>query len=150
MNLHDKPSVTGSIEYRVFKNGVLIEKCEQHNLVVNQGRRLLAQLISGAFINGGYTYVKYLQVGSGTAPADLTDTRLSSPTAYVAVSDHYVSGDANAVFEWKLTTEQANGISITEFALCDNNYDIVTHQVRGKVIEKEHDIVIEGTYTLHF
>ena len=146
-SLHDNNGgVTGSIEYTVYCKGVPIEHVEEHNLVVMQGRHRLAELCAG----DSNMCIKRIGVGIGTNPAAQEDSFLQDQYTCPLVG-HTVSG-ADAIFAWKLTENEANGMNITEFGLFDGSSTpvMITHQVRGKVLAKDVDITIQGTYTLHF
>lgn len=151
MRIHDTAGVAGVIRYRVYKNDRLIETVEEHNLVVNGGRQWLAELVCGDSTDR----ITKIGVGEGTSEEKLTDTGLSN-CEIVLIDSHNVgasniSGYSFAVtFHWQLTTSQANGLNIREFALYTGLERMVTRQVRGSVIGKANDVKVVGEYSLHF
>lgn len=144
INLHEKQSVRGTIKYTVYKNGVPIEHCEDHNLVVDTGRHRLAQLSAGDSTKG----VAKFGVGTGTDTEQSSDTYLKNQYTNNIVG-HTVDG-ADAIFEWCLDETEYNGYSVSEFGLFDSDGVMLTHQVRGASIGKLNDTRIKGSYTLHF
>ena len=147
--IHDTVSPRGTLHYRVYRyktdgSRELIEDVTDHNLVVNAGRNLLARLVCGDTTE----HVTQIGVGVASAAAQLSDT-LTDQWKLFALTSHEVDGN-NVIFHWHLTRQQANNMDITEFALVSNADVMMTHQVRGRVIGKEADLEIEGTYTLHF
>lgn len=136
----------GTLDFKIYRRGVLIEHVRDHNLVVNGGRNDLALLIAG---DNDASPLKYIAFGSGIIPAELTDTALVEPSCRIPF-DRYVVDGNDVTFYWTLDKEHGNGINIAEFALIAENDRMITHYVRGRVIGKDRDIVIQGTYTLHF
>ncbi len=141
---HERQGVTGTLQYTVYKNGVAIEHVEEHNLVVDGGRHRLAQLVAGDSTYG----VERIGVGTGIDAEFHTDTALTNQLTFPVTGHTVDAGDA--IFSWRLSENDANGMEIHEFGLFDTYSTMLTHQVRSRSIGKEADIVIQGTYTLHF
>ena len=147
------PHVKGTLRYCVWKllpNGDirLLDNVVEHNLVVNSGRQHLAKLISGA----STSYINRIAIGPGSDPPQLTDS-IEQMTSRGALLFPIISSqviDTSAVFKWELTSAQANGMLIREFALVNTEGLMITHQVRASSIGKEADIVVNGEYSLTF
>lgn len=144
MILNDSNSVNGAIVYDIFKNGVLIEHVEDHNLVVNGGRTRLAQLISGK----STSFITQIGFGTGSVNPSLEDTTLDNLRT-INISSSAVDGQS-VTFNWFLDENTCNGMNITEFALFASDGVMITHQVRGRVIGKDVDITVSGKYILTF
>ena len=147
LELKDAERVEGVLEMDIYRRGELIEHIVEYNIVVDGGRTRLAQLIAGKSTAG----VKYIGFGTGgnipkIADADLTNRYLKEIDSATVVGN-------DAVFKWTLTeTEPANGLDIREFGLYSSDATpiLLTRLVRARVIGKDADMVIDGTYTLHF
>ena len=147
----DVPKVRGDIHLEIYRKGQLVETVDDHNLVVDAGRRRLAELITGqsnSIIN---------QVGFGSSSNDETgnDTELQDqllfplrPIEFGGVTSK-VEG-LNAIFYFTLEEYEAVGLSIRELGLfCDDDC-MFSHRVRRGEIFKDSDIAIKGTWTLRF
>lgn len=146
VELKDGASMRGALDYRIYKGGELLEEVHDHNLVVDTGRRRLAQLIAGKSTVG----VTRIGFGTGSAVEMPANTSLTNQQL-IAISSSEVSG-TNAIFHWALGADDLNGVNIREFGLFtgDATPVMITRQVRTSVIGKAADIRIEGTYTLYF
>lgn len=85
-NIH----MIGQITDRIFKNGVLVETIEGHNLVVNSFLKLVMALCKG---QSGYGGLQYWAVGSGATAWDtsmpdpeINASRLTAEIGRVAIS----------------------------------------------------------------
>ena len=135
----------GTIEYIIYKDGIAIEHTIDHNLVTNSGRNMLAKLVAGESTASPIAYIGF---GTGLAPEALTDIQLENQLL-IEVDNYVVSGE-QVTFFWTLRADQGNDLNISEFGLFSHNGTMITHQVRGKVVGKASDMVIQGKYILHF
>ncbi len=131
------------------KNGkVLIDR---KNLVVNSSRFILQRLIGSAQAN---KELKNLRVGTGTSPASLTDLNLQSGviisgSSYnkLKTSTTYPTSES-VTFHFVLTTTEANGNLLTEFALYDDNNTMFSRVVTaGYYKDSTTTLTIEWTIT---
>lgn len=100
-----KVYMTGHIEDKIFKNGVLVETRVGHNLIVNSFLKLVMCLIKR---QSGYSGIQYWAVGSGDASWDS-----SIPTP-----------DENAT---RLTKELGRvTIQPSEISFLDTSYNVVS------------------------
>lgn len=136
----------GVIEYVIYRHGKPIEGVKAENLVVDGGRNMLAKLISGA---PDAEPVKYIGFGTGTKFEEPEDSTLEN-LLLIEFDNVYIHDGANVVFEWTLGTDRGNGMDITEFGLFTASGVMITHQVRGKIIAKDDDMMLKGRYYLHF
>ena len=144
IKLKDNCGVKGALVYTVYRNGKPIEHVEDHNLVVNGGRRRLAELISGHSTD----FVTQIGFGTGTREPELTDIILDDLQT-IDITDSVVDG-TSVTFNWYLDQEHCNGMNITEFALFAADGLMLTHQQRGRIIGKESDVTVQGKYILTF
>ena len=144
MVITDKAGVKGALIYTVYRKGIPIEHVEEHNLVVNGGRRRLAELISGH----SRDFVTQIGFGTGTREPELTDVILDDLQT-IDITDSVVDG-TSVTFNWFLDQTHCNGMNITEFALFAADGLMLTHQQRGRIIGKEQDVTVKGQYILTF
>ena len=145
IELHEQQPVEGVLEMDIYRRGVLIEHIVEHNIVVNGGRNRLAQLIAGKSTN----HVTKIGFGTASKIPEIADEALTTPFLK-AIDSATVSG-GDAIFKWSLAeTEPPNGLDIREFGLFTSDNVMVTRLVRARVIGKDVDMTIDGTYTLHF
>ena len=144
MVITDKAGVKGALIYTVYRRGVPIEHVEEKNLVVNGGRRRLAELISGHSSD----FVTQIGFGTGTREPELTDVILDDLQT-IDITDSVVDG-TSVTFNWYLDQTHCNGMNISEFALFAADGLMLTHQQRGRIIGKEQDVTVKGQYILTF
>lgn len=146
MNLSDQSNLPeGTLEIAVFKNGKLFDFFRDRNLVVNDARGSLAELVAG---DGAGSVIRKIGFGVSDTPADPDDESLTS--AYVrALNGHSYPEPGKVRFEFSLNTSEANGITIREFGLITESNRLFSRKVRGG-IEKNDDISLEGVWTITF
>lgn len=142
--------VKGDFAIKVFKAGKLVDEFEDHNLIVNSGRVRLAELASGK----SDKFITQIGVGTGRAEEAEDDESLENQVLFDLTSSSTDGRDA--VFNFVIKPEEANGLKITEFALFCADDVMFSHRVRRsssdevRAIEKEDDIQIEGCWIIHF
>ncbi|MBR1728036.1 MAG: hypothetical protein IJ728_00700 [Selenomonadaceae bacterium] len=150
----DTKKITGEFHLAIYKASKLINEYNDHNLVVNDGRRRLAQLAAGL----SNSAIKYLGVGSGSDEESPTDFCLQEqvliPLTTATVNDR------DARFDFIVDRQHANNLTIREFGLFCADGTMFSHRVRFKElsdgarkvlqIDKEDDIVINGYWIIHF
>lgn len=138
-------NLKGSFCLEVIKNGEVIERYEDHNLVVNNGRNAVMQLLG---VVGSDKQLTQIAFGTnGTAPSG-TDTAITG--AFIknlgTVSYPTIS---SVKFEWTLGALEANGTAIAEFGLLCFDDTLFARKVR-EVINKNSDIILNGAWTISF
>ena len=142
-----RPQPRGVFDLHVYKNGVEIEHFVEHNLIVNTARTAMAHLVGDADPD---KQVTWFGVGTDANGPELGDLSLTEPFLKQLDSHEYPEDDAYSVrFNFSLSTEEANGMAITEFGLLCTDGSLFARKVR-KVISKESDISLTGTWTILF
>lgn len=134
----------GAVHLAVYKNGKLLFKESDHNLIVTTGREKLARLIGGGY-NGRITHVG---IGSGSAAAIDTDTGLTDAVLVPVQSTSYAGTKAR--FDFVIGNGDANGLLIRELGLFFGDGVMFSRRVRKSVIGKEDDISITGYWEIYF
>lgn len=134
----------GDFHLAVYKGGEIIDRVDDHNLVVDAGRIRLAELAAG---KSGSCITK-IGVGSGSATEAADDTELEGQQLFPLTSATVDGRDAR--FDFLIDNSQANGLKIHEFGLFCADGTMFSHRVRTGLIGKEDDIQIKGYWILHF
>ena len=134
----------GDFHLAVYKDGKIIDRIDDHNLVVDAGRIRLAELAAG---KSGSCITK-IGVGSGSTAEAADDTELEGQQLFPLTSATVDGRDAR--FDFLIDNSQANGLKIHEYGLFCADGTMFSHRVRTGLIEKEDDIQIKGYWILHF
>jgi len=146
--------IRGILNYKVFKNGVLIEEVRGANLILNGARDQMAHLVAGDFTDRN---IIKIAVGTNGTPPVVTNETLTG--AFIKNLDGYSFPAMGQVqFDWSLGTAEANGLSILEFGLMCEDGTLFSRRIRedelgnpiNKPINKESDISIIGQWILIF
>ena len=149
MKLEDKTfSVTGEIHLEVCRDKKIINQIDDHNLVVDAGRKRLAALAAGKV--GSYTesYISHIGLGSGSTEESINDTKLENQQLFPLTSVEINGRDVQCNFF--ISNQEAVGLSIRELGLFCTDGTMFSHRVRQGVIEKYEDIELKGYWILHF
>ena len=139
--MQDFIKITGVFHCKVFQNGVLIQEYTDKNLVVNAGKKKIADsLISG-------TIQKLTKIGLGTSNATpdvantlLTDEFIKDATTIVSITN-------GVELNWDVLTSEANGFTYREFGLMFEDKVLLARKV-GLTIAKNNTISITGKWTI--
>lgn len=134
----------GDFHLAVYKDGKIISRIDDHNLVVDAGRIRLAELAAGK----SSACITKIGVGSGSTAEAADDTELEGQQLFPLTSATVDGRDAR--FDFLIDNSQANGLKIHEFGLFCADGTMFSHRVRTGLIEKEDDIQIKGYWILHF
>lgn len=137
---------TGSVflQIRDADTGRLIEQSEEHNLVVNLGRKNVARLLGGDATGKAITQIA---VGEGTAAPAKGDTDLTNKFTKAIGSVSYPT-DNSVQFNFEIGTADANGKNITELGLFNDNGVLFSRKTRA-AIAKTSAVVITGIWTIN-
>jgi len=149
MKFEDKTkSITGEIHLEVCKGDKIISQFDDHNLVVDIGRKRLAELAAGKVGSYVESYISHIGVGSGATAETASDTALENQQLFPLSSVEVTGRDVQCNF--LIANNEAVGLSIRELGLFCTDGTMFSHRVRQGVIEKYEDIEIKGYWILHF
>jgi hypothetical protein len=153
----------------VRKAGEIIEQHEDHNLIVNNAKLLMAHLVGGDTTGKCITHIAF---GTNGTPPTPDDTMITNPffkpistvtyPGYLTEEVNWgpilgLPGDLKTAwlgyqvqFDWKLLTSEDNGHAIREFGLVSGNQTLFNRKTRTNPIHKESDISIEGLWIITF
>ena len=148
-------NVTGEIHLEVYQKNKLVKKIDEHNLVVDAGRRRLAELAAGKVGSYSESYITHIGLGSGSEIEKVGDTELENQQLFPLTSVELNGRDVKCNFF--IADNEANGLSIRELGLFCSDGTMFSHRVRRDestgevgVIEKFSDIELKGFWILHF
>ncbi len=135
---------SGHINMVVRKGGKVVDRYDDHNLIVTLGRQRMAELLAGL----SDAHISHIGIGTGTETENIADTSLSDLVLIPLKGAE--AKDKVARFNFLIDTATGNGMKITEFGLFANDGVMFSHRVRTGVIEKADDIEIEGYWEIRF
>lgn len=136
----------GHFVLEVRRNGVLIERMEEKNLIVDGSKQVHARLLGGDVTNRS---VAQFSVGTNGAAPAAGNTSITSP--YTKAIDTVTYPAANQVqFAFSLGSGEANGKAILEFGLLTAGGVLYARKIRSSPLNKESDISFAGTWTISF
>jgi len=133
------------LEVICAKTGVILEKYQDNNLVVNGGRTAVVSLLGA----GGTTkQLTKLSVGTnGTAPVGADNSITGAFTKSLGTVSYPTISSVK--FEFQLGTTEANGIGIREFGIVCSDDTLFARKTR-ELINKNSDIILNGSWTISF
>jgi hypothetical protein len=136
--------IRGCFTMRIFRRGSLIERYQDHNLIVSGAQNAAARLLAG---EGEGKHISKIAFGtSGNIPTP-DDTEITSP--FIKGLTSFSFPDTGQVeFKWSLDSNEANGKAIKEFGLLCEDLSLFARKVRGEAIPKEADISLEGEWII--
>lgn len=158
---HNVARGTLSVKVKHRTLGV-IDSFGEENLVVQMSNNILAGLMGGDLGK-----IDRISLGNSPTAATLSDITISDidtstlelgntrdvDNNMIAFTKQMVSHEyptLNSVqFNWEVGYNEANGIGITEYGLCNEQGYMFSRKVRG-LIEKTEDLALEGTWTIEF
>jgi hypothetical protein len=139
-------AMCGVFRMRIYRRGTLIEKYEDHNLIVDGARTAMARLVAG---NGTGKNIDRIAFGINGGMPNPSNTSIVSP--FTKNFDRISYPASNQVeFSWSLATTEANGKAISEFGLLCADNTLFSRKNRGTPINKDSDIAIEGQWVIIF
>ena len=149
MKLEDTPRlITGEIHLEVYRDNRLIDTIDDHNLVVDAGRKRLAELAAGKVGSYAESYITHIGLGSGNTVESVNDTALVDQQLFPVSSVEVNGRDVQCNFF--IANNEAVGLSIHELGLFCADGTMFSHRVRQGIIEKYEDIELKGYWILHF
>jgi len=157
----------GIFKMTVKKAGEVIETYEDHNLIVNNAKLLLAHLLGGDTEGRSITKIGFGTNGSNPVPDDtvlknvfqkpvkkvsypgFTTEEIDLANLYELTNETLVQWYCYQVqFDWELLTTEDNGHAISEFGLFSGNNTLFARKSRSSPIVKAPDISIEGSWII--
>lgn len=134
----------GYFSLDIFRNGHLIERFEDENLIVTSARESVARLVAGDIEGRSIT-----QIGFGTNGATANPANTVLIGAYIKPIDSHIYPVSTSVqFNFSLNPSEANGLLISEFGLLTSAGFLHARKVRSGPLLKDIDISLTGTWTL--
>lgn len=154
----DKAPMRGVFSLRVKdRDGNIVEEYEDHNMIVNGAKLVMAKLISNASLDN--LVVGKIGFGTGLASATAGDTGLGNLDKLKNIDSYeYPAGTADRVqFNWSLGYGECNDKDLTEFGLFCNdgtgtleNPGTLFAKKTRRAIYKDDTLSFEGSWTIIF
>lgn len=128
---------------KTYINGELVEDYTDDNLVVMLGKKDVARLLGGDAFG---KKISKVQAGTSSTAPDLTDTGITNPFTKAITSATYPT-DNQVVFNWVLESTEANGMTIAEFGLLNDDNILFARKIRTP-IQKVDPMVIVGAWKI--
>jgi hypothetical protein len=144
-NIKDGIKPNGVFTLKVVnKAGEILEEYTDNNLVVDLGKTNVAKLLGGD-VDGAK--IAKIAVGTGSLAPDVADSALTD--MFSKAIDGVTYPDTNsALFSWTLGTDDANGLTLTEFGLLNDNDVLCARKVRSG-IDKTNAISLIGSWKIY-
>lgn len=141
---NDTIIVNGAVDIQVFENELLIDHIRETNLVVTLGKTNIAKLLGG---DAAGTAITKIAVGEGGIATNVTDTTLTNSFSKAVDSASYPDVQS-VMFHFDIDNSEANGLTIREFGLLNNNNILCARKVRDADIIKTNAIRLVGTWKI--
>lgn len=125
--------------------GEVIEHYEDRNLVVNNGRQIVMQLLGSA--NANKKLAKLAVGTNGTQPVGSNTAITGSYSKNLGAVTYPTISSVR--FDWTLGAGEANGMAIREFGILSTDNTLFARKVR-ELINKNSDIILSGNWTISF
>lgn len=142
--ISDGIKAVGAVNIRVYKNEELVKTIVENNLVVTLGKTNIAKLLGG---DPAGTKISKIGVGTSSTPAAVEDSALTGVFSKPLESASYP--DALTVqFDFDIDNDEANGMTIREFGLLNDNDVLCARKVRAGEIVKTSAVRIVGSWKI--
>jgi len=137
-------ALKGILTIEVYKNGILIDKIIENNLIVNGARDQVARLIAGNVTGRSINRIAF---GTNGADPTLADTAITNQfVRNVKAFSYPATGQVQ--IDWELPVGENNGMAIMEFGLLTVDDTLFARRIRENPIHKEADISLVGHWTI--
>jgi hypothetical protein len=136
----------GEFRLWVYRRGILIEEYEDHNLIVNGARTVMAHLVAGDTSGKSINRIAFGTNGAAPSPSN---TAITSPFTKAVTGFSYPAA-GQVQIDWMLLVSEANGKAIMEFGLLCSDGTLFARKNRTRAIEKDSDISLEGQWIITF
>ncbi len=141
-------NVKGAVKIVEKETGKLIY--EDHNLVVNNAKTILTNLIADASTSGSTNEIGKLRAGTGTSPTGMSDTALSNPVIGYLTKSSTSTTSTSATYVFEAGTSLWNGNLLTEFGL----YNLAGSTMFSRIVTggyyKDSSTTLIITWTISF
>lgn len=144
MIIGEKIIATGEVDIKVFKDGQLIDRIQENNLVVTLGKTNIAKLLGG---DAAGKKISKIAVGTNGDQPNVANNAITN--IFSKALSNVTYPDANsALFHFDITDAEANGLTIREFGLLNDDNVLCARKVRDAAIEKTASVRLVGTWKI--
>jgi hypothetical protein len=146
MRVIERVGMRGVFSMRIYRQGRLIERYRDKNLIVDGAREITTQLVSG---NGNGRTITQIAFGTNGSTPQGSDTTITNAYTKDIGSISYPAFN-EVEFHWNLLTTEANGLDIFEFGLICADGTLYARKVRDRAFPKNSDFALEGEWIIIF
>lgn len=148
--MNDKTYIHGEFHMKVIRNGVIEQEISEANLIVDTGFETVQALFAAASTDKELSKICFGAIASGDPDAPASDwTVLPSEDVTKAVDSVTLPTLRSVSVNWTLTGLEGNGLNIAYYGLKTEDETLFAAKSRPS-IAKTADIVLEGTWIIHF
>lgn len=144
----ERTPARGVLEVLVKRNGAVVERWREENLIVNGARNKAARLFAGEGDAADHRIAKIAFGTSGKA-AEASDAALANQYSKGLAGIRF-PGMGQVEASWELGVDEANGMAIMELGLLSGDGTLLCRKARDRPISKDVDISVEGKWTWTF
>lgn len=146
MRTKDEVHISGRFQLLVKQSGNIIERIDDHNMIVSNAKVVMASLVGG---DGTGKHVAKIAIGTNATPPTAEDTAITG--AFQKDMDSVTYPAVGQVqFSWSIGSAEANGLAISEFGLICADGSLFARKIRSGNLTKASDITLEGKWTISF
>jgi hypothetical protein len=146
----DKAKIKGEFRLKVFRKGKLVENIRERNLIVDSGFELVQQLLSSAAADKHISKIAFGNLASGE-PVQPTAASTTVPGQFLQKGFATVTFPTtrSVSFNWSMEGNEGNGNNVAYFGLQNDDNELFAAKARPAIVKTE-DIVLEGTWIIHY
>lgn len=141
---NDNLYATGMVTIRVYDGNMLVQEVYESNLVVTLGKTNITHLLGG---NAAGKRISHIAVGTNGAAAVIEDNTLTNMFSKLVDSATYPDS-LSVQFNFDIDNDEANGITIREFGLLNEDGVLCARKIRTGEIVKTSAIRILGSWKI--
>lgn len=148
--MKDRAKMRGVFACKVYKQGVLIDHIIERNLIVDAGFNLVQQLLSADSDTKHISKIGFGGLPSGDFVEPTADqTEIPNFILDKAFDSVTFPTNRSVSFNWQLLGTEGNGNNIAYFGLLNADDELFAAKARVPITKTE-DIVLEGTWIIHY
>lgn len=141
--MRDRISAKGTVTFKIYENGKLIEDSVMNNLIVTVGKTQMAHLLAGDTVGN---FVVNIACGTNATATALGDTAITGAVSLPLGTITYPAA-GSVKWDWTFGTGDANGLTVVEFGLLCGDGTLFSRITRP-AITKTSAISIVGTWQI--
>lgn len=140
----------GDFHLNVIKDGKVVDRIVEKNLIIDAGFGLVQNLMKDGLTSNKISKICFGVLSGNTVSDPESDwTNIPNVVVTKGISSVTFPTVRSVSFNWTLLSNEGNGNSIAYYGLKSEGGTLFAAKSRA-VIEKSSDIVLEGTWVIHY